>query len=109
MEFGRALGNDEPVIPSFPNSDYSTGVSGVVGVIWALLRREDRGASYVVPTSLNYYSQCFGVTIQTVKGIVQSPDKEVELRYNVGTRTNGVVELRWLNNPTTLTISLEDP
>lgn len=51
----------------------------------------------------------FGVTIQTVKGIVQSPDKEVELRYNVGTRTNGVVELRWLNNLTTLTISLEDP
>jgi hypothetical protein len=23
MEFGRVLGNDEPVIPSFPNSDYS--------------------------------------------------------------------------------------
>lgn len=23
MEFGRAMGNNEPVIPFFPNSDYS--------------------------------------------------------------------------------------
>jgi hypothetical protein len=42
------------------------------------------------------------------KGIVQFPDKEVELLYNIGTRTNGVVEVRWLNNLTTLIISLED-
>ena len=48
-----------------------------------------------------------GGTIQTVKEIVQFPDKEVELQYNIGTRTNGVVELRWLNNLTRLIISLE--
>ena len=49
-----------------------------------------------------------GVTIPTVKGIVQFPDKEVELWYNIGTRTNGVAELRWLNNLTTLIISFEN-
>jgi hypothetical protein len=66
------MGNDEPVIPFFPNSDYSyvislppcimsfclrvlvliyyhsTGVSGVIGVLSALLRRADHGGSYVV-------------------------------------------------------------
>lgn len=28
MEYGRAMGNNEPVTPVFPNSDYSTGVAG---------------------------------------------------------------------------------
>lgn len=67
------MGNDEPVIPFFPNSDYSyvflvaiifvyhnnvnscsrTGVSGVVGVLSALLRRADQGGSYVVSVYLS--------------------------------------------------------
>lgn len=36
-----------------------------------------------------------GMFIRTVKPIVQFPDKEVELKYNVGTRSNGVDEPRW--------------
>ena len=36
-----------------------------------------------------------GVTTRIVRGIVQFPDNEVELRYNVGTRTHGVDKPRW--------------
>ncbi|KAF1812013.1 CoA-transferase family III [Eremomyces bilateralis CBS 781.70] len=57
MEFGRAMGNDEPVTPVFPNSDYCTGVAGVIGILDAILRRGSDGGSYKVDLSLNYYSQ----------------------------------------------------
>ncbi|KNG51911.1 CoA-transferase family iii [Stemphylium lycopersici] len=57
MEFGRAMGIDEPVTPVFPNSDFCTGTSGVVGVLNALLRRGAEGGSYQVDVALNYYSQ----------------------------------------------------
>jgi hypothetical protein len=51
MEFGRAMGNDEPVTPVFPNSDFCTGVAGVVGILNALLRRAADGGSYRVNVS----------------------------------------------------------
>ncbi|KAH7086143.1 CoA-transferase family III domain-containing protein [Paraphoma chrysanthemicola] len=56
-EFGRAMGNDEPVTPVFPNSDFCTGTSGVIAVLNALLRRGTEGGSYKVDVALNYYSQ----------------------------------------------------
>ncbi|CAJ2506106.1 Uu.00g002360.m01.CDS01 [Anthostomella pinea] len=57
MEFGRAMGNDEPVTPVFPNSDYCTGVTGVCAVLDALIRRSEAGGSYKVDVALNYYSR----------------------------------------------------
>lgn len=48
MEFGRAMGNDEPVTPVFPNSDFCTGTAGVVAVLNAILRRGAEGGSYKV-------------------------------------------------------------
>lgn len=36
-----------------------------------------------------------GVTVRSVKPIVQFDKGEVELRYNVGTRGNGVDEPQW--------------
>ncbi|RMJ14268.1 hypothetical protein CDV36_006094 [Fusarium kuroshium] len=56
-EFGRAMGNDEPVTPVFPNSDYCTGVAGICGILSALIRRGESGGSYTVDIALNYYSQ----------------------------------------------------
>jgi crotonobetainyl-CoA:carnitine CoA-transferase CaiB-like acyl-CoA transferase len=52
MEFGRAMGNDEPVTPVFPNSDFCTGTSGVIAVLDALLRRSAEGGSYKVDVSV---------------------------------------------------------
>jgi hypothetical protein len=151
-----------------------TGISGVVGVLTAILRRAEKGGSYTVDVSflesfvtyyltmeqlaLNYYSQwlvscvgtypspvwsqlwaksgrrqyrhyhnvhstlnnclatlkktssdilfrneffedrkcgVLGTTIRTVKPIVQYPDGEVQLEYNIGTRSNGVDDARW--------------
>jgi hypothetical protein len=173
-EFGRAMGNDEPVTPVFPNSDFCTGTSGVIAVLNAVLRRGTEGGSYKVDVScsrefteaktkaaqvaLNYYSQwlvnsvgvypqdvwedvwtrngrqvfrhhhnmgytlprflhmlqtnsndilfkpeffevrhsgAIGKDVKGVKPIVQYPDGMVELRYNVGTRGNGVDQPRW--------------
>jgi hypothetical protein len=48
MEFGRAMGNNEPVTPVFPNSDYCTGISGAIAVLNAIVRRGAQGGSYKV-------------------------------------------------------------
>lgn len=54
LEFGRAMGNDEPVTPVFPNSDFCTGVAGVVAILNALLKRGAEGGSYKVDVSVRY-------------------------------------------------------
>jgi hypothetical protein len=53
-EFGRAMGNDEPVTPVFPNSDFCTGTAGVVAVLNAILRRGAEGGSYHVDVSIPF-------------------------------------------------------
>ncbi|TFK19299.1 CAIB/BAIF family enzyme [Coprinopsis marcescibilis] len=55
--YGKAMGNDEPVTPVWPNSDYCTGAAGAVGILEALLKRAESGGSCVVDIALNYYSQ----------------------------------------------------
>ncbi|KAI0106555.1 CoA-transferase family III [Hypoxylon sp. NC0597] len=57
MSYGKAMGNDEPVTPIFPNSDYCTGLCGSAAILEALVRRAEQGGSYVVNVALNYYSQ----------------------------------------------------
>lgn len=42
------MGNDEPVTPVFPNSDYCTGIIGVAAVLDAVARRGSIGGSYQV-------------------------------------------------------------
>lgn len=51
MEFGRAMGLDEPVTPVFPNSDFCTGTAGVIAILNAILRRGAQGGSYKVDVS----------------------------------------------------------
>lgn len=57
--FGRAMGlkDGEAVTPVFPNSDYMTGLAGVCGILTALMKRAEKGGSYRVDLSLNYYNQ----------------------------------------------------
>lgn len=50
------MGNNEPVTPIFPHSDYCTGISGSCAILLALLRRGEKGGSYCVDVSLNYYN-----------------------------------------------------
>ncbi|KAF2494190.1 CoA-transferase family III [Lophium mytilinum] len=158
MEFGRAMGNNEPVTPVFPNSDYCTGVSGVVAILNAILRRGSKGGSYSIDIALNYYSQwlvnscgtyspavwedvwarngnqvfrhdhnmtytlpryvqmlktnsgsvllrpeffedrkngALGKPVRTVAPVLRFPDGPVQLRYNVGTRSNGLDKPYW--------------
>lgn len=57
MGFGRAMGNDEPVTPVLPNSDYCTGIAGCCAVLEALVLRGKQGGSYLIDTALNYYNR----------------------------------------------------
>ncbi|KAF2115092.1 CoA-transferase family III domain-containing protein [Lophiotrema nucula] len=161
MEFGRAMGNDEPVTPVFPNSDFCTGVAGTVAILNALLRRAAEGGSYKVDIALNYYSAWLVNSVGTYpkpvwedvwsrngrqvfrhyhnmqytlprflkmlqensgkiifnpaffekvhsgaintdivhpKPVIQFPDGRVQLKYNVGTRGNGVDQPKWPEN-----------
>ena len=50
------MGNDEPVTPIFPHSDYCTGIVGSCAIIIALLHRAETGGSYCIDLALNYYS-----------------------------------------------------
>lgn len=54
---GRFLGLNEPVVPPLPNSNYQTGLAGLVGILAAVDRRATDGGSYVVDVSLNQYNQ----------------------------------------------------
>ncbi|TLD31407.1 hypothetical protein PspLS_01747 [Pyricularia sp. CBS 133598] len=54
---GRFLGLDEPVVPPLPNSDYQTGLAGLIGILAAVDRRSTEGGSFVVDVSLNQYNQ----------------------------------------------------
>ncbi|KAJ4366163.1 hypothetical protein N0V83_007798 [Neocucurbitaria cava] len=161
MEFGRAMGNDEPVTPVFPNSDFCTGTAGVIAVLNAILRRGAEGGSYKVDIALNYYSQwlvnsvgvypqdvwedvwtrngrqvfrhhhnmgytlprflrmlkansadvlfkpdffetrhsgAIGKDIKCIRPVIQYPEGRVQLKYNIGTRGNGVDQARWPEN-----------
>lgn len=51
MEFGRSMGLDEPVTPVFPNSDFCTGIAGVIGTLDGILRRAEKGGSYCINVS----------------------------------------------------------
>lgn len=51
LEFGRAMGHEEPVTPVFPNSDFCTGTAGVIAVLNAIVRRGAQGGSYKVDVS----------------------------------------------------------
>ncbi|KXN81475.1 hypothetical protein AN958_04556 [Leucoagaricus sp. SymC.cos] len=59
LEFGRAMGLDEPITPIFPNSDFCTGVSGAMGILDVLIQRGEKGESYVVDVAINYYNRWF--------------------------------------------------
>jgi hypothetical protein len=50
------MGLNEPVTPVFPNSDYCTGIAGSVSILLALLRRAEKGGSYIIDCALNYYN-----------------------------------------------------
>lgn len=49
-----------------------------------------------------------GMSIRTVRPILQFPDGEVELKYNVGTRSNGVDAPYWPKDPLVPIVRMED-
>lgn len=54
---GEFLGLEEPVVPPLPNSDYQTGIVGLLGILAAVDRRANEGGSYTVDVSLTQFNQ----------------------------------------------------
>lgn len=52
---GKAMGNNEPIIPPFPMSDYGTGCMGAIAAMAGVYRRAIEGGSYWASTSLVQY------------------------------------------------------
>ncbi|KAF2482794.1 CoA-transferase family III domain-containing protein [Neohortaea acidophila] len=52
LSYGKAIGSNDAVTPGFPNSDYSTGISGSIATLHALIRRGEEGGSFSVDVSL---------------------------------------------------------
>jgi hypothetical protein len=45
-----------------------------------------------------YHSRALGITLRRVKPIAQFKEDLVQLKYNIGTRGNGVDAARWPGN-----------
>ena len=81
---GQFLGLDEPVVPLIPNSDYQTGIIGLVGIMAALLQREKQGGSYLLSVALNYYNTfllSLGQQTQEVQAMLKEQHKDLKLRH----------------------------
>ncbi|EMR69260.1 putative caib baif family enzyme protein [Eutypa lata UCREL1] len=108
------MGNDEPVTPVFPNSDYCTGLCGSTAVLEALTRRAEHGGSYGVDTLFSpaffeeRRAENLGVAFVQVKPIAQFTDGAVDLGYHIGTRGNGVDQPVWPADLTVEVVSDQD-
>jgi crotonobetainyl-CoA:carnitine CoA-transferase CaiB-like acyl-CoA transferase len=95
MEFGRAMGNDEPVTPVFPNSDFCTGTVGVSAILDALLRRGAEGGSYKVDVRL-LKSVVVGRADRCIGGFELLLPMARQQRWDVSQRrVGGGVEPQW--------------
>ncbi|KMO99979.1 CAIB/BAIF family protein enzyme [Coccidioides immitis RMSCC 2394] len=118
-EFGRSMGNDEPVTPVFPNSDFWYYKSPPNHTNERCARRPDsegrerwvvqdkllisRVMSMLKDKSSHLFDPKFfesrpcpnlGISIRTVKPVIQF-DGVVKPGFDIGTRGNGVDEARW--------------
>ncbi|KAH7199172.1 CoA-transferase family III domain-containing protein [Fusarium oxysporum] len=81
---GRFFGLDEPVVPPLPNSDYQTGIIGLVGILAAVDRRANEGGSYLVDISLNQYNQfllSLGEYPEEVQAALRAQHQDLKLRH----------------------------
>ncbi|KAI2630995.1 CoA-transferase family III [Hypoxylon sp. NC1633] len=54
-EQGRFMGQNEPIVPPFPMSDYGTGCVGAIAALSGIYRRATQGGSWICRTSLSQY------------------------------------------------------
>ncbi|KAK2469728.1 hypothetical protein H9L39_18543 [Fusarium oxysporum f. sp. albedinis] len=81
---GRFFGLDEPVVPPLPNSDYQTGIIGLVGILAAVDRRANEGGSYLVDVSLNQYNQfllSLGEYPEETQAALRAQHRDLKLRH----------------------------
>ncbi|KAF5228895.1 hypothetical protein FANTH_14385 [Fusarium anthophilum] len=81
---GRFFGLDEPVVPPLPNSDYQTGIIGLIGILAAVDRRANEGGSYLVDISLNQYNQfllSLGEYPEETQAALRAQHPDLKLRH----------------------------
>lgn len=77
---GKFMGINKPLLPLFPNSDYSTGTAGAVSVLHALWLRTKEGGSYNISISLTAINQ-FILSLGEIPEEEQSRLRDI---YNIG-------------------------
>lgn len=70
-----------------------------------LLRQYDEKDLFNPSFFQNYRSEAVGVTTSKVRPVAQFKDNVVELKYNVGTRGNGVDKPMWPDDLTVEVVS----
>ncbi|CUM53929.1 unnamed protein product [Debaryomyces tyrocola] len=80
MAQGKFMGINKPVLPLFPNSDYSTGTAGAVSILLALWLRTKEGGSYNISISLNAINQ-FILSLGELPKLEQT---KLHKKYNIG-------------------------
>ncbi|KAF5700033.1 CAIB BAIF family enzyme [Fusarium mundagurra] len=81
---GRFFGLDEPVVPPLPNSDYQTGIIGLIGILAAVDRRANEGGSYLIDVSLNQYNQfllSLGEYPEETQAALRAQHQDLKLRH----------------------------
>lgn len=81
---GLFLGLNEPVVPLIPNSDYQTGLIGLIGIMVALVRRQREGGSYLLSVALNYYNHfllSLGQQESETQSFLRDRHKTLQLRH----------------------------
>ncbi|KAH6989823.1 CoA-transferase family III domain-containing protein [Ilyonectria sp. MPI-CAGE-AT-0026] len=81
---GKFLKLDEPVVPPLPNSDYQTGIIGLIGILAAVDRRANQGGSFLVRVSLNQYNRfllSLGEYPEETLAALRGQHADLELRH----------------------------
>ncbi|KAI1777912.1 CoA-transferase family III [Hypoxylon cercidicola] len=69
-EQGRFMGQNGPVVPPFPMSDYATGCVGTIAALSGIYRRATQGGSWICRTSLTQFD-AFLLSLGTYPADVQ--------------------------------------
>lgn len=80
MAQGKFMGINKPVLPLFPNSDYSTGTAGAVSILQALWLRTKEGGSYNISIFLNAINQF----ILSLGELPKLEETKFHKKYNIG-------------------------
>ncbi|KAF2500036.1 CAIB/BAIF family enzyme [Lophium mytilinum] len=81
---GQFFGLDEPVVPLLPNSDYQTGVTGLIAILHGLNGRATTGGNFLASISLNQFNShllSLGTYSPSIQSTLRAQHANLHLRH----------------------------